>query len=98
MAACSHTDATSCLFAWQSVRFISNGLIQNATIVWPWGLGNQLSADKLLLLAERRNALSSLDYALASGADSAANTRTEVDASMKRTAEEVNLSSCLNVP
>lgn len=98
MAAWFHTDARSCLFAWQSVRFISNGLIRNATMVWPWGLGNQLLADKLLLLAERRNALSTLDYALASGADSAASTRTQVDAAMKRTAEEVGLQSCLNMP
>ena len=64
------------------------------TAVW---LGNLLLPNKLLLLAERRNALSTLDYSMASGADNAANTRTEVDAAMKRTAEEVGLQGCLHV-
>lgn len=44
-----------------------------------------------MLPAERRNALSTLDYALASGADGAVNSKTEVDAAMKRTAEEVGV-------
>ena len=42
-----------------------------------------------VLLAERRNALSSLDYALVSGTDGAAESRAEVEASMRKTAEEV---------
>ena len=63
-------------------------MVLDATAIW---LGILCVANKLLLLAERRNALSTLDYALASGADGAASTRIEVDAAMKRTAEEVSL-------
>lgn len=44
-----------------------------------------------LLLAERRTAISTLDYALASGADGAASSKTEVEAAMKRTGEEVGV-------
>ena len=44
---------------------------------------------------ERRNALASLDYALAGGADSASNTKAEVETTLKRTNEEVCvLSTC----
>ena len=61
-------------------------------------LGDLLLPNKLLLLAERRNALSTLDYALASSADDAANTRSEVEAAMKRTAEEVGLKAVFCFP
>ena len=88
-----HTDRTCCLVAWQSIKGI--GLLNRATMSCSWRpllSGCQSAAGpQALLLAERRNALSTLDYALASGANDAASTRTEVDAAMKRTAEEVVL-------
>ena len=43
-----------------------------------------------LLLAERRNALSVLDYALVSGPDAAPKVKADVEATMKRTSEEVS--------
>lgn len=43
------------------------------------------------VIAERRVALKFLDYALASGADSASKAKTEVDNTVTRTNEEVGL-------
>lgn len=51
-----------------------------------------------MLFAERRNAVSSLDYALVSGTDGAAGRRAEVEALMKKTAEEVRLGIVIACP
>lgn len=44
--------------------------------------------------AERRNALTFLDYALSSGSDSASRAKAEVDATIKRTNEQVSSLPC----
>jgi len=41
------------------------------------------------VIAERRNALTFLDYALSSGTDNAAKGKADVDATIKRTNEQV---------
>lgn len=46
--------------------------------------------EPICLLAERRNALSVLNYALVSGPDDAPKVKADVDATMKRTSEEVS--------
>lgn len=49
-----------------------------------------------LVHAERRSALASLEYALPGGADSAYKAKTEVDATIKQTSEQVSSLPCMS--